>query len=142
MSDTWLSDDAFVRAFETCELPVEQFHHRDHLRLAWIYLHRYGRTDAGAYIAESIQRFAAHLGKPNLYHETITQAWLHLTAYAAGLAGGGGFEDALAAYPSLLEKELLGKFYSPALLASAEARRDFAPPDIGPLPVLPRQRSI
>ena len=37
-----MTDQEFAAAIETCRLPNAQFHHRDHLRLAWIYLRRYG----------------------------------------------------------------------------------------------------
>jgi hypothetical protein len=37
-----MTDEEFLRAFEACELSNGCFHHRDHIRLAWIYVHRYG----------------------------------------------------------------------------------------------------
>ena len=54
------TDQEFVRMFEACELPNESFHHRDHIRLAWIYLERYGELEARGQIAGAIRKFAAH----------------------------------------------------------------------------------
>jgi len=37
-----MTDDEFLQAFATATLANEQFHHRDHLRLTWLLLHRPG----------------------------------------------------------------------------------------------------
>jgi hypothetical protein len=123
------SDDSFAAAIERGEVPEGGFHHRDHLRLAWIYVRRYGREEAGARIAETIRRFAAHHGQSAKYHETMTQAWLLLVAGAPGAS----FEEAMAGRPELLDKEYLATYYSAGLLASEEARLRFVTPDIAPL---------
>ena len=53
---TELSDAEFVRAFEACELSNESFHHRDHIRLAWIYLQSYGALEARRRMAAAIRK--------------------------------------------------------------------------------------
>ena len=82
MNATELSDLEFLRKFEACELSNDCFHHRDHIRLAWIYLQRYGELEALGHIAGAIRKFAAHHGKSDKYHETVTVAWLRLLANA------------------------------------------------------------
>src|SRR5438105_1346815 len=77
-----MTDDEFIRAFENCTLPETMFHHRDHLRLVWLYLGRHGRDGAQVRIARSILRYAASLGKAEKYHHTITLAWLKLVEHA------------------------------------------------------------
>jgi len=129
-----LPDHEFQEAFETCRLPNEFFHHRDHLRLAWIYLQRYSVSDAAARIAESICRYAAHHGKSDKYHETVTFAWLRLVADSADHTRAANFDDLLAAAPELLDKNTLHHYYSPELLASEAARAQFVPPDRMRLP--------
>jgi len=130
-----MTDDEFADAFETCQLPNALFHHRDHLRLAWIYLRRYGSAEAGARISKSIQRYAAHHGATQKYNETVTLAWLQLVDNAVSRAPTGArFEDALAAFPELLDKSTLGEYYSRAVLDSDAARRIFVQPDLKPLP--------
>ena len=66
-------DQEFLEAFETCRLAPQLFHHRDHLRLAWIYLQRDAST-APVRIAESIRRYAAYHGQSGKYHETMPLA--------------------------------------------------------------------
>ena len=124
----------FVEAFETCRLPNEQFHHRDHLRLALIYLARHGRGEAAGRLSQAIRTYAAYHGKSDKYHETVTQAWLQLVAAAQGRAPGGSFEDLLATNPELLDSNLIERYYSPALLHSEAARLRFVPPDRESLP--------
>ena len=129
-----MTDDEFIRAFESCTLPEAMFHHRDHLRLAWLYLGRYGHGAAQARIAESIRRYAASLGKAEKYHHTMTLAWLKLVAGAVQRLPGSDLETLLAAHPYLLDKKALEAHYSSSLLGSETARQAFVEPDLKPLP--------
>jgi len=98
-----MDDRDFVAAFESCALPSEGFHHRDHVRLAWLYLKELPPAQALTRFTEGLQRFAEAHGKPGLYHETITWAYLLLIrermARAAGDIAGmdGSFEELAAA---------------------------------------------
>jgi hypothetical protein len=132
---TELTDSEFVRMFETCELPNECFHHRDHIRLAWIYLQRYGELEAGRQMGQAIRNFAAHHGKSDKYHETLTVAWLRLVQSAiARTPQAAKIEDLSIAAPELLDKRTIEKFYSPAALASDKARTSWVEPDRQALP--------
>jgi len=132
---TELTDLEFVRAFEACELSNDCFHHRDHIRLAWIYLHCYGEQEARKRIVAAIRKFAAHHGKSDKYHETITVAWLRLVANEmARLTPEASFVDLIAAAPELFDKRSLERFYSAAALASDAARTSWVQPDLQPLP--------
>ncbi len=117
-----MTDDEFVAAFERCTLPPSAFHHRDHIRLARIYLDRLGLDAATIQFAESLKRFATHLGKSEKYHETMTIAWMRLVA-------GSPREHA-----ALLDKDHLYRYYSRELLDSPEARMGFVEPDLQQLP--------
>jgi hypothetical protein len=130
-----LTDAEFVRAFEACQLSNESFRHRDHIRLAWIYLRRYPELDAREHMAGAIRKFAAHHGKSDKYHETVTVAWLRLVANAmARIPPESSFEHLTAAAPDLLDKRTIEKFYSRATLASEAARAFWVEPDLQPLP--------
>ena len=129
-----MTEIEFTRAFEDCTLPEDQFRHRDHIRLAWIYLHDYGRGEAAQRIAESIRRYATHHGKPDRYHHTITMAWLELVSVVReSLPDDAAFEDALVRWPKLLQKATLAEYYSSGLLESDAARKEFVEPDLKPL---------
>ena len=132
---TELTDLEFVRMFEACELANDSFRHRDHIRLAWIYLERYGEPEARGQIAGAIRKFAAQHGKTDKYHETITVAWLRLVRSAmARVPLDASFEELTIAAPELLDKRTIEKFYSTAVLASEAARTYWVEPDLQPLP--------
>src|SRR5215217_4529512 len=76
-----LDDAEFVRAVESGELPNARFGHRDHLRLAWLYLADSGpgrQAEARARMAATLRRFAARHGAAQRYHETLTVLWMRL----------------------------------------------------------------
>jgi hypothetical protein len=126
-------DREFLEAFESCRLAPEHFHHRDHLRLAWIYLQLDAST-APVRIGESIRRYAVYHGKSDKYHETMTVAWLRLLADAACRQRAGNIEELLRTSPELLDQNTLHQYYSPELLASQTARIEFVIPHRKPLP--------
>jgi len=101
-----LTDDEFAAAFETCQLSNESLHHRDHLRLAWIYLHRYGKAEAIQRIGVSIRNFAAHHGNSDKYSEAVTVGWMRLVAEAIEKEPGD-FDGLIARCPELLNKSTL-----------------------------------
>lgn len=72
-----MNDHEFVEAFEACAFPGS-FHHRDHVRLAWIYLRDLPLLDVFDRFAASLKRFATARGNPGLYDATITRAYLLL----------------------------------------------------------------
>ncbi len=126
-----MSDEEFVRVFESCELSEDAFHHRDHIRLAAIYVRRHGAAEATERFKASLRRFAGHLGKSDKYRETITVAWIQLVAHAMATQG----EIAPGDLPELLDKNYIHRFYSPGFLAAEAARTRFVDPDLVPLPV-------
>src|SRR6266852_5038027 len=73
-----MNDKEFIAAFEACSLPSERFHHQQHVRVVWLYLHQYALLETLVRFSQNLKRFAAANGKPNLYHETITWAYVLL----------------------------------------------------------------
>jgi len=126
-----MTDDEFVRDFEGCALPNSAFHHRDHVRLAWIYLRRFPALTALARFTEGLQRFAAFHGHPGLYHETITWAYLFLIhERMADAPADEAFEAFAARNPDLFawKPSILDRYYDPETLGSERARRVFVMP--------------
>ena len=128
-----MNDHEFLAAFERGDL--HPFHHRDHIHVAWLYLRRDGWEAGTARIRTGIQHFAQVHQATTLYHETITLFWAHLVYFAIQQAPEiADFEVFAERYAHLLDKSLVGRHYSPALLASQEARRSWMQPDLIPLP--------
>ena len=82
LGSTALSESELADGMERCVYPNAQFHHADHLRLAWHYLRAYGGPAASERIGETILRFATSLGHPEKYHATVTLGWMRLVAAA------------------------------------------------------------
>jgi len=133
---TW-SDEDFLRAFEDLSFPADLFHHREHIRVAWLYLKSSDARRASERMAEGIRRFANHHGATQKYHHTLTLAWMRLVAAAlVETPEGYGFEEFLAAHPELKDTKLLDRHYSKELLQSAAACEGWVEPDLLPLPEL------
>ena len=104
------------------------------MRLAWAWLERRPLHEVLPLFAAGLRRLAAAAGKPGLYHETITWAFLFLVnerRAAAGEEDWAGFAarnpDLLRWKPSLLEE----RYYREETLWSEKARRTFVLPDRG-----------
>lgn len=131
------NDEDFLRAFEDLSFPVEQFHHREHIRVAWLYLKSSDATRAAERMSAGIRRFANHHGATTKYHHTLTLAWMRLVAAAlVETQEGHNFMEFLAEHLELGDKELLKKYYSAELLQTTAARDRWVEPDLQPLPNL------
>ena len=129
-------DHGFLNAFESCALPAAQFRHRDHVRLAFIYLSLHDLDTALDLMRSGLHRFLAHAGAPpSKYHETITRAWLLAVQHFMREAGpAASFEEFAARSPRLFAPGAMETHYSRELLESDEARRRFIEPDLEPIP--------
>lgn len=122
----------FLAAFEAGTLPVESFHHRDHVRAAWLLLREESPAAALDRFSAALKRFAAAKGKTRLYHETITWSYVILVNERMERCGRGlAWEDFASANPDLLtwRPSVLDRYYTPETLGSDLARRAFVLPD-------------
>ena len=129
-----LTDAEFLAAFHACSLPPACFRHADHLRLAWLHIHRHPLNAAIDNVRNCIRVYATHLGRPKLYHDTITIAWVRLLASHDEPT----FDEFLMLNEHRLNAELLHRFWSPELLQSEAARKEWVDPDRAGLPPLDR----
>ncbi len=73
-----MTDDELIAAIDTKSLPLTAFSHSQHVRLAWACLRRAPLLPAMREFRRLLVGYATHHGKPDLYHETITFAYLLL----------------------------------------------------------------
>jgi len=129
-----VNDEEFLTAFEARTL--DEFHHRDHIKVTYLYLRRYPLDEAISKVRTGLQALAVAWKAPvddleKGYHETMTQAWVRLVHLT--LSDGGAAESADAfcdQQPQLLEKTRLELFYSRQRLMTWEAKRGFIEPDL------------
>jgi len=127
-----MTDDEFLTSFEDGSLANESFHHADHVRMAFLYLCRYPPLEALQRFSSALIRFATAKGKPQLYHETITWAFLLLIRERIIRAGSQQtWVQFAAANADLLnwKDSVLKKYYREETLASDLARSSFVFPD-------------
>ena len=125
-------DADLLQGFVDTTLPADQFHHEQHVHVAWLFVRTHGMPAALAEFTTAIKRFADAKGAPGLYHETITWAFLLLIAERQATCGAEMWEEFAAANHDLLawQPSILERYYSRALLASELARRVFMMPDL------------
>ena len=128
-----MSDEELLVRFEDGSLPNGAFHHEQHVRVAWMFVRRYGMPDALGRFSQALKRFAEAKGAVGLYHETITWAYLFLVAERIARGPGESWERFAADNQDLLtwKPSLLDRYYAPETLKSDLARRTFVMPDKG-----------
>ena len=127
-----MTDDEFIANFENASLDSAAFHHADHVRMGFLYLCRYPVLESLRRFSASLVRLAAAVGKPGLYHETTTWAFLLLIRERMARAGRQqSWVEFAAANQDLMtwEDSILKKYYRDETLASALARATFVFPD-------------
>ena len=128
------TDLELLSAFEACTIPNTAFGHREHVRVAWLYL-RVAPFEHAAYrFCTSLRRFAEAHGKPALYHETITWAYLALVNERRAAQDHADFDAFAAANADLFDKGAgaLAALYDRDTLGSERARRTFLLPRRAP----------
>jgi hypothetical protein len=129
-----MNDQEFLTAFEARTL--DEFHHRDHIKITYLYLRRYPLDEAIAKVRTGLQALAVAWSAPvddldKGYHETMTQAWIRLVHLTLSDWGAAESSDAFCdQQPQLMQKTRLELFYSRERLMTWEAKREFVEPDL------------
>jgi hypothetical protein len=121
-----------MEAFESCTLPNSSFHHADHVKMAFLYLQKYTPLEALDRFSSNLARFATAHGKPDLYNETITWAFLLIIRERIARANHRQtWAEFSSANADLLrwDDNILKKYYRAETLSSKLAKRIFLFPD-------------
>ncbi|GMH42772.1 hypothetical protein BSKO_10691 [Bryopsis sp. KO-2023] len=135
-------DDEFVQKLENYTL--DSWDHRTHLRIAWLFLRRYGRRDGMVLIFDRIKNFIGNSpqtaqSRGTTFHESLTYFWVHMVHYAmeSMVIPADNFKTFLVLNPMLCNGGLFLHYYTKALLIeNPEAREKVVLPDKKPLPSL------
>lgn len=125
-----MSNADIIHAFESDAIAGD-FHHADHVQLAYAYLCEYPVLQALERFSVALKRFAAARGKTQLYNETITCAYFFLIHERMACAEGLTWDDFAEINPDLFiwKDGVLGRYYVEATLKSDLARKVFVLPD-------------
>ena len=137
-----MDDRTFLEQFEDCTFPFDQWTHRAHVKVAYLYLRRFSLEEAISKMRQGIGRYNAANDVPegpdSGYNETTTQACLRII-HAVMSEYESVFPTETAdefcdTHPQLLSKHILRFFYSPDQRMHPEAKTTFVEPDLAPLP--------
>ena len=135
-----MTDAEFLAAFESCTLPRELWTHQAHVRVAYLYASQSDLPAATTHVRTSIKAYNKTSKTPDAidrgYHETITIAFMDIV-FAANVQTGPhqSSMEFCEAHPELLTKFALQQYYSKERLMTLEAKYNFVPPDLCPLPI-------
>ena len=85
-----MDDEGFIQALERCELPAQEFGHAAHIRAAYLYLTSAAPDQALERIRRSLRGFVAHLGRPNVYDDAMTAAYMKVIQERLAERGDAG----------------------------------------------------
>ncbi|HEX3093137.1 MAG TPA: hypothetical protein VHW72_10975 [Candidatus Angelobacter sp.] len=118
-----------VDRLERCLLGKEEFHHRDHLAVAVVYLYSADLGTAMDRMRASLKRFAEHHRVSGLYHETLTRFWLRQVEKR--LERSECLEQSVSkVQEKLSDKNLVFDYYSRERIESKAARETWLKPDL------------
>lgn len=128
-----MTDQELIKRFEDGTLSNQHFHHREHVRAAFLYLTEYPVLEALQAFSRALRKFAEVHGKPQLYHATVTWAYVFLIheRMAQGSSQPGWEEFARDNSDLLTWKDgILTRYYRAETLASDLAKTIFVLPDL------------
>jgi hypothetical protein len=141
-----MTDEQFLDHFERRTLPFDQWTHRAHVKVAFLYLREHPFDAALVKMRRGIQAYNAANNVPESptsgYNETTTVAFMRLIA-ATMAAYSGEFPTPTAdafcdTHPQLMTRSVLRLFYSPRRRMHPDAKAKFLEPDLTELPPVPR----
>ena len=129
-----LTDSQFTNLFESCELDPALFTHEAHLRLAWIYIRKYGVEKAIGEIQSGLRNYVESVGAKDKYHATLTVAAMKIVYRYMQQSETGNFRDFISRYPRLKNnfRDLIDRHYGVDIFSSEKARLEYVGPDLLP----------
>lgn len=134
---TQLTDNEFIKQFETLTLDPSEFNHIGHLRLAWLYLQSENNCKNANVenvidkISKNIKSYATFLGATDKFHITITHAIVQIVNQRMQ-PQEMTWQDFISNNEDLVldAKAVLTQYFSSELLFSEQARTSLVAPDI------------
>lgn len=129
-----MNDVDFLQAFESGKFPPEQFNHRAHIQLAWVYLNSFDEETAILRTCGAIKNFDKLHGDGTKYHTTLTVAAVKVVHHFRQKSKTTTFDDFVAENPRLIVsfKELLLQHYGERLMAHPKGKTAYLEPDLLP----------
>jgi hypothetical protein len=120
-------DETDLARFVRGDCDPRQFAHREHVRMGFEMLRRHSFAETVLHYSQALRTMTTRIGRPDVYHETITIAFLSLVAERMDAAAD--FDSFASVNADLFDKRILARWYTPERLASDRARRHFLLPE-------------
>jgi hypothetical protein len=117
-----------LRSLEAGTLDPARFPHAEHLRLGFEMLARHSFGEAVVRFSRGLKLVAAKAGRPEIYHETITVAFLAVINERRVRSVTQNWQEFRENNLDLFDKSCLEKWYGREQLGSEIARRTFCLP--------------
>ena len=121
-----------LKRFIRGELDPRSFPHREHVRMAFEMLRRHSFVETALHYSQALRLMTEKIGKPEVFHQTVTIAFLALIAERMDSGGPQDFASFATANPALMDRSAVARCYPPGRLGLDAARRTFILP--GPTP--------
>lgn len=105
------------------------FPHREHVRMGFEMLRRHDFLTSVQHYSQALRIMTARAGHPQAFNQTVTIAFLSLIAERMQQRPEADFAALVDAFPELLDKHCLARWYSRERLQSDVARTAFVLPD-------------
>ena len=137
------SDLTYLDDFNKLLISPDSFHHREHLRIAYVLICKCEVNKARSILRKGIKAFLNHSGVDgSKYHETLTFAWILAIYHFMNISDDScSFKEFITNNSILLDKDIMNSHYSRSVLMSEQARQKFIKPDRGPIPVYYESRA-
>nr|WP_299381950.1 hypothetical protein [Allomuricauda sp.] len=127
-----LSDTIFEASFSDASLNPQLFTHEAHLRLAWIYIKKYGIDKAESKICDEIRQFDKIHGDGTKFNMTVTVAAVKMVHHFIKKSDSVTFSAFINQFPRLVTrfKVLLNQHYGMDVFNNDQARLKYLEPDL------------
>ncbi|MGB0892680.1 MAG: hypothetical protein ACPGUU_10030 [Flavobacteriaceae bacterium] len=129
-----ISNEEFEEKFSTINFRPLWFTHEAHLRLAWIYITKYGSKIAFEKYSTQLQEFAKKYNADGKYNATVTFASIQIINHFINESDAYDFQDFINEFSQLKTnfKQVLQTHYSGDIFTSIEAKQNILQPDLAP----------
>lgn len=127
-----ISDAEFEKQFTENTFKPLWFTHEAHLRLAWIYITKYGKETALEMYSKQLQDFANKYNADGKYNATLTFASIQIMDVFIQKSDAYDFQDFINEFSQLKTnfKEIISTYYSGDVFTSKEAKQQVLQPDL------------
>jgi len=126
-----MNDIEFLNKFDRCLISWDDWNHYSHIRMAYLFLTKYGNKDGQSKIINGIKKFNKFHSAKKMkigYHETITLFWINQIRFRL-IKNNNSFNEFKLQNQELFKYDYIYNFYDKEVLYSDNAKLKFIKPN-------------